>query len=323
MVLFSCIIPTFNRAALLGMALDSLFQQRFAEFEIIVVDDGSTNSTSAYLQSLGNRVKVLYQPNRGPGAARNLGARDAQGQYLAFLDSDDLFFPWTLDIYRDAIQKFSNPSFLIGKSHVFSNMHELTNVVFSPARTEHFADYLASGNQSGWRGASAFVIRRDTFVRIGGFTDARVNLEDADLTMRLGTASGFTQITAPVTFAAREHAGSAWKDQKRTYAGAILKVHAERTGSYPGGKARAAERRRILTRHTRAATIGFLQTQLWLEAWMLYRSTFVWNASLGRAKYLGAFPVLATILRVHSLARRILSRASAMIGSTSITLSKK
>src|SRR5262249_5752090 len=90
MSFFSVIIPTFNRGALLSSTLVSIFAQRLADFEIIVVDDGSTDGTKDYLASLGRKIRFFRQPTQGPGAARNLGARHATGSYLCFLDSDDL-----------------------------------------------------------------------------------------------------------------------------------------------------------------------------------------------------------------------------------------
>src|SRR5262249_53269585 len=293
MVSFSVIVPTFNRAELLFDTLESVFGQTFTDFEIIVVDDGSTDGTMKYLQSLGKGVRVFQQSNRGAGPARNLGASQAHGRYLAFLDSDDLWFPWTLQVYHDVIRGHQEPSFIVGKPHVFSDHLALDKVAFSAAQDEWFVDYLASGDQWRWWGASSFIVRRDAFEAVGGFTEEWVNDEDTDLTLRLGVASGFVQITAPVTFAFREHATSVSKDHKRLLAGTWSRVRAERGGRYPGGKARAKDRRRILTRHVRPVTLGCLRQGLRREAWRLYISTFAWNASLGRIKYLAAFPILA------------------------------
>src|SRR5262249_17512754 len=112
MPLFSVVIPSFNRVALLATTLKSVFAQRSTDFEIIVVDDGSTDGTMDYLQSLEHRVTVVGQQNQGPGSARNCGARHSGGAYLAFLDSDDLWFPWTLEVYRDVIHEYNDPSFV-------------------------------------------------------------------------------------------------------------------------------------------------------------------------------------------------------------------
>jgi len=303
MPLFSVVIPSFNRVAFLATALNSIFTQRFTDFEIIVVDDGSTDATMDYLQSLEDRIEVFRQPNQGPGAARNRGARQAGGAYLAFLDSDDLWFPWTLEVYRYVIQKYGYPSFIAGRPHQFSDANDLETIsdtVYTEVRSQQFADYIASGDQWRWWGASSFLIRRDAFAAVGGFTDEWINGEDADLALRLGVAPNFVQITAPVTFAYREHAASAMKETKRTLAGAWFMVHGEQFGRYPGGAIRAAERHRILTRHTRPVTLSCLQQGLRREAWKLYGATLTWHISLGRTKYLAAFPLQAAISYLRS-----------------------
>jgi GT2 family glycosyltransferase len=302
-MLFSVIVPTFNRAALLRSTVESVLAQRSSEVEIIVADDGSTDGTMDYLRSLGKDVHIYQQSNRGAGAARNLGASHARGKYLAFLDSDDLWFPWSLEVYRDVIRGHRDPSFIAGKPQVFRDQRELDKVVHGPTRTKWFTDYLASGDEWRWWGASSFVIRRDAFEAVGGFTEEWVNDEDTDLTLRMGVAPGFVQIIAPATFAYREHAGSVQKDHQRLRAGTWSRVRAEKAGQYPGGKARARERRRILTRHIRWVVIGCLKLGLLREAWRLYWATFAWNISLGRIKYLMAIPMLAGMSYLRSIRR--------------------
>src|SRR5262245_19859517 len=112
MLMFSVVIPSFNRVALLSTTLNSVFAQRFTDFEVIVVDDGSTDQTMESLQPFRDQVTAIRQANQGPGGARNRGARQAVGTYLAFLDSDVLWFPWTLEIYRKVIHEHDYPSFL-------------------------------------------------------------------------------------------------------------------------------------------------------------------------------------------------------------------
>src|SRR5205807_2685838 len=144
-----------------------------------------------YLRTLGAKVAVLRQSNKGPGSARNRGAQIATGEYLGFLDSDDVWFPWTLEVYREAIDRGSRPSFLSGKPHVFSDAAELEHVKSESPKLERFEDYLASGDKWRWWGVSSFVINREMFIRVGGFIEDRVNGEDTDLALRLGVATGF------------------------------------------------------------------------------------------------------------------------------------
>lgn len=91
---FSVVVPTYDRADSVARTLRSVFRQSWADFEVIVVDDGSTDDTLAALAALDDpRLVVATQPNAGPAAARNRGMRMARGAHVAFLDSDDLWYP--------------------------------------------------------------------------------------------------------------------------------------------------------------------------------------------------------------------------------------
>lgn len=94
----SVIIPTYNRAGLVVEAIESVLRQTTPPREIIVVDDGSTDDTSDVLASFGNRIVAVRQENQGVGTARNLGMAMARGKYIAFLDSDDLWLNFKLEL---------------------------------------------------------------------------------------------------------------------------------------------------------------------------------------------------------------------------------
>src|SRR6266851_8937531 len=100
----SAVIPTYNRAALVGRAIESALAQEYAPSEIIVVDDGSVDDTRRVLESYGDRVHCMYQANSGVSAARNRGVRGAKCEWIAFLDSDDCWFPGHLKRMVDAIE---------------------------------------------------------------------------------------------------------------------------------------------------------------------------------------------------------------------------
>jgi glycosyltransferase involved in cell wall biosynthesis len=91
--LVSCVVPVYNGECYLAEALDSIFAQTYRPLEVIVVDDGSTDGTAALLASFGQRITALHQANAGHAVARNRGVGAAQGEYLAFLDADDLWHP--------------------------------------------------------------------------------------------------------------------------------------------------------------------------------------------------------------------------------------
>jgi len=91
--LVSVIIPTYNRGWVIAEAVDSVLQQDFGDYELIVVDDGSTDNTADILRSYGNAITVICQSNKGVSAARNRGIEASTGELIAFLDSDDLWLP--------------------------------------------------------------------------------------------------------------------------------------------------------------------------------------------------------------------------------------
>ena len=113
MPFYSIVMPVFNRGHLVAATLESVLAQTESDWEIIVVDDGSTDETMAILKRYrarcGDKMRVIQQGNKGPGAARNVAVAAARGRYIAFLDSDDLWFPWTLEFYRQQLEKHDYP----------------------------------------------------------------------------------------------------------------------------------------------------------------------------------------------------------------------
>ena len=114
---FSIVIPTYNRAGLIGPTIDSVLTQTFAEFEILVVDDGSTDHTAAVVRAYtDSRLHYLPKINEERGAARNYGLARARGKYVLFLDSDDLFHPGHLATLHAAIlAQAQQPNFIATK----------------------------------------------------------------------------------------------------------------------------------------------------------------------------------------------------------------
>ena len=102
----SVIVPTYNRAGLISQAIDSVLRQTYSDFELIVVDDGSTDDTEAVVRAYGDRVRYIWTPNGGTGHARNVGTQHARGNYLTFLDSDDLLYPYALEFETALLDRF-------------------------------------------------------------------------------------------------------------------------------------------------------------------------------------------------------------------------
>jgi len=290
-MLFSVIIPTFNRLELLKETLASLPLRRTDLMEVIVIDDGSTDGTREYLAGRDD-VAWFAQENQGPSAARNLGAAHAEGRYLAFLDSDDLWFPWTLETYEKAVTE-TEGSFFAGRPFRFNDRKDLESVEPGSLSVDRFRDYLESGDVWRWWGCSSFVVSKSAFSKVGGFTASRINAEDADLAMRLGEEAGFVQIKAPHTFAYREHEVSEMKNHTLNFKGIEHLLDMQRRGEYPGSQDRRYEQWRIISRHLRPASLAACSQNEKSLAWRIYRATFRHHLRTGRWKYLLGFPVHA------------------------------
>ena len=95
--LVSVVIPSYNRAYIVGQAIESVLRQTYSNVEVVVIDDGSTDDTASVVKAFDERVRYIYQPNAGIAVARNSGIAAARGEFVAFLDSDDVWLPWKLE----------------------------------------------------------------------------------------------------------------------------------------------------------------------------------------------------------------------------------
>jgi len=105
----SIIIPTFNRRDYIPIALDSVLKQTYKDYEIIIIDDGSNDDTKEVLKSYQGNIRYFYQDNSGIPTTRNKGIREARGEYIAFLDSDDYWLPEKLERQIECFSK--NPHY--------------------------------------------------------------------------------------------------------------------------------------------------------------------------------------------------------------------
>jgi glycosyltransferase involved in cell wall biosynthesis len=177
----SVIIPTFNRKTYLRKALGSVFAQTLSPREIIVVDDGSTDGTDTFLGS-DPRVVYVRQENRGVGSARNRGVATATGEWVCFLDSDDVWLPQKLA--RQAAYHSAHPDILISQTEEIWIRH---GVRVNPMKKhrKYEGDIFVRSLPLCLITPSSVMIKRDLFLELGGFDEALPVCEDYDLWLRV------------------------------------------------------------------------------------------------------------------------------------------
>lgn len=182
----SVIIPSYNRADMVMDAVDSVLRQTFADWELIVVDDGSQDNTREVIAAVRDeRVRYIYQDNQGLPGARNSGIRAARGEYVAFLDSDDVFLPHKLAVQVAAMDARPELGLLAGGFiEVDRELRPLREV--RPWETQPTLELID------WVKGCPFcpgapLVRRDWLEKAGLFDERMPFVEDWDLWLRMST----------------------------------------------------------------------------------------------------------------------------------------
>ncbi|MDA8430927.1 MAG: glycosyltransferase [Geobacteraceae bacterium] len=179
----SVVIPTYNRAGFLREAIESVLAQTYTNFEIIVVDDGSTDGTQELMTSLYRNVRYLRQENRGPAAARNNGINNAAGEFIAFLDSDDIWLP---EMLSKQIARLSlNPAAgLVATGYgLFETGRVMTEMVVLDE--DDLADARRGNHYKNFFATSSLMVRKLCLTTVGLLNENLHYAEDWDLLIRL------------------------------------------------------------------------------------------------------------------------------------------
>jgi glycosyltransferase involved in cell wall biosynthesis len=264
----SVVIPTFNRASLLREALDSVFAQTFTDYEVIVVDDGSTDGTPQMIERYNGRLRYIWQENRGPAEARNRGIAEARGEWIAFLDSDDM---WHADKLARCME--------------YAGREPETAIVFHPMVEIDDAGNRVRGRSKRARAGRivddlfghcfvhtpTVVVRRRVLDEVGGFDGSLTVCEDYQLWLRVATRFPFHMVSEPLAFR-RLH-------QKRLSKSAMYRNMAQRAEMLErfhdqlGGRTSLEPKRatRRLARVFRSAGKANLRAHRYADAYTLFR----------------------------------------------------
>lgn len=199
----SVIIPTFNRGWILKEAIDSVLSQDFQDYELIVVDDGSTDNTKEILAGYEHEIIILHQTNKGVSAARNRGISEAAGRLVAFLDSDDLWLPQKLSRQVDFFN--SNPKALISQTE---EIWIRNGIRVNPKDRHRKTSGMIFERSVGLCliSPSAVMIRKTLFDAVGLFDESLPACEDYDLWLRISARYPVHLIDTPLIVKRGGHA---------------------------------------------------------------------------------------------------------------------
>src|SRR5712692_2507522 len=180
----SVVIPTYNSAALLREAIQSVLSQTYSDLEVVVVDDGSDDNTESVVHSFGDRVSYVKQDNKGAGAARNHGIKRSRGKYVAFLDADDLWLPGKLAEQIPLLDQDPEIGLVYSDWSVVPERGEVEPSYLRnrPAASGYVFDDLV---QCGFILVSGTVVRRSCLADVGYFDETLSIAQDYDLWLRI------------------------------------------------------------------------------------------------------------------------------------------
>jgi len=203
---FSVIMPVYNHADYLAEAVGSVTAQTVQDWELIAVDDGSTDDSGKLLDELAagdDRITVIHQTNAGPAAARNVALARARGQWLTYLDSDDVWFPDALANYAAYIAKHPDATFLYGFRHRLNENGSITEL---PGEYQDGPTGLAELFERMYLSHLCVCYRRELLDLAGPYDPALVGCEDYELYLRIGLHCRFEPLGL-ATGLRRRHAG--------------------------------------------------------------------------------------------------------------------
>lgn len=207
--LVSTIIPVHSRAAMLREAVGSVLAQTYRPIEIIIVDDGSTDDTATVADDLAaanpEEIRVIHQNNGGPGLAREAGRQSASGEFIQYLDSDDVLLPRKFELQVAGLRAHPECGVSYGKTR-FRNLRGDSPLTPWKRTGEPIPTMFPSMLQSRWWGTSTPLYRREVTDRAGSWTEL-LNEEDWEYDCRIATQNVLLHYVPEFVCEQREHDG--------------------------------------------------------------------------------------------------------------------
>jgi glycosyltransferase involved in cell wall biosynthesis len=213
--LVSAVVATYNRVDLVAQTLDSILAQSYPNLEVIVVDDGSTDGTGEMIpERYGDRVRYFHQDNAGPSAARNRGIEQARGEYIAFLDDDDLWLPTKIEQQVAALERAPDCAVCYTRCGVLTSDGRQTEEIYAVSDEGRSGDVFSLVLRRTAMLLPTVLVRRAALDEVGVFDPALAIGEDTDLFLRLTLRYPAVHLRETLALV-REHEGRKTRDDKR------------------------------------------------------------------------------------------------------------
>ena len=227
----SIVIPTYNYGRFLGEAIQSVLDQTFQDFEIIIVDDGSTDNTMEVVSSFQDvRIRYIYQDHRGASAAQNVALYAARGEYITGMGADDLYLPQHLELKVKLLDSRPDVGLVCSDAYFFDDKTGATlgRLWHDPKRPDSWFDPVKAVQQpvkeflrkGCFIMPQAAMIRRQVFATVGNFDESLPTHEDWELFVRIVQRFPIEIIDMPL-LKLRQHNTNLLKNQEKLYLGAV------------------------------------------------------------------------------------------------------
>jgi glycosyltransferase involved in cell wall biosynthesis len=218
----SVIIPTYNQARYLLAAVQSVLDQTFGDLELIVVNDGSTDNTQQALTSFSDsRTRYIYQENRGLSAARNTGIMASAGEYIALLDSDDIWLPRKLELQVGLLDSHPETALVYSDAYLFDDQTSAITGKFLDGKGIFSGNVFRKLLSTQFIKPSTVAIRRSVFETVGYFDEAIREVQDRDMWLRIARKFNVEGIDMPLV-KIRNHATNVSKNSEKVWEGRAL-----------------------------------------------------------------------------------------------------
>lgn len=185
---FSIIIPLYNKEKYIQNTLKSVLNQTFQDFEIIIVNDGSTDQSVALVNEINDaRIQLIHQENQGVSVARNIGMENAHANYICYLDADDFWYPHFLQTFNDLIEKYSDYEVFSAAFEVETKWNTFASLYsIDVSKTDLVVNFFDASKKECVIWTSCAVFKKSVFEHVGNFDTTIKIAQDTDLWIRIG-----------------------------------------------------------------------------------------------------------------------------------------